>query len=160
MFGNFSCFKTPLLGWISVSTSFVSPFIFNILSCLLLKTMGCLSRCLLSSVSIQKLFCRICSAFKCSFNEFVGEKVVSPCYSSAILGPPTPKNNLEDNLEILTFMWNLLIHWTWYGILTYMGSEPNPKIVAVFYYRNLLHISVIFHSKYINGYMKILTGVW
>ena len=42
------------------------------------KTMGCLSGCLMSSASIQKLFCRICSAFKCSFNEFVGEKVVSP----------------------------------------------------------------------------------
>ena len=25
---------------------------------------------------------------KCSFDEFVGEKVVSPSYSSAILGPP------------------------------------------------------------------------
>ena len=24
----------------------------------------------------------------CSFDEFVGEKVVSPSYSSAILGPP------------------------------------------------------------------------
>ena len=27
-------------------------------------------------------------ALKCSFDEFVGEKVVSPSYSSAILGPP------------------------------------------------------------------------
>ena len=26
--------------------------------------------------------------FKCSFDEFVGEKVFSPSYSSAILGPP------------------------------------------------------------------------
>ena len=49
---------------------------------------GCLSGCLMSSVSIQKLFCGICSASKCSFDEFVGEKVVSPSYSSAILGPP------------------------------------------------------------------------
>ena len=51
------------------------------------EEMGCLSRCLMSSASIQKLFCEICSAFKCSFNKFVGEKVVSPSYSSAILGP-------------------------------------------------------------------------
>ena len=79
-------FKTPFLGWISIPTSFVSLFIFYILSYLLLKTMGCLSRCLMSSVSIQKLFCGICSAFKCSFNEFVGEKMVSLSYSSAILG--------------------------------------------------------------------------
>ena len=55
---------------------------------LLSKTMGCLSGCLMFSASIQKLFGGICSAFKCSFIEFVGEKVVSPFYSSAILGPP------------------------------------------------------------------------
>ena len=81
-------FKTSSPGWISVPNSFVCLFIFYILSYLLLKTMGCLSGCLVSSASIQKLFCGICSAFKWSFDEFVGEKVVSPCYSSAILGPP------------------------------------------------------------------------
>ena len=58
--------------------------IFYILSYLLSKTMGCLSGCLMSSASIQKLFCVICSAFKCSFDEFVGEKVVSLPLSSAI----------------------------------------------------------------------------
>ena len=77
-------FKTSFLGWISVPTSFVSRFIFYILSYLLSKTMGCLSGCLMSSASIQKLFCGICSVFKCSFNEFVGEKVVSPSYSFTI----------------------------------------------------------------------------
>ena len=66
----------------------MSIFIFYILAYLLSKTMGCLSGCLMSSTSIQKLFCGICSAFKCSFDEFVGEKVVSPSYSSTILGPP------------------------------------------------------------------------
>ena len=50
--------------------------------------MGCLSGCLMSSASIQKLFFGICSAFKCYFNEFVGEKVVSLSYFSANLGPP------------------------------------------------------------------------
>ena len=55
---------------------------------LLSKTMGCFSGCLMSSAGIQKLFCGFYSAFKCSFDEFVGEKVVSPSYSSAILGPP------------------------------------------------------------------------
>ena len=48
---------------------------------------GLLSGCLMSSAGIQKLFCGIYSAFKCSFDELVGEKVVSPSYSSAILGP-------------------------------------------------------------------------
>ena len=44
---------------------------------LLLKTLGCFSQCLMSSAGIQKLFCGIYSAFKCSFDEFVGEKVLS-----------------------------------------------------------------------------------
>ena len=50
--------------------------------------MGCFSGCLMSSAGIQKLFCGIYSAFKCSFDEFVGEKVVSPSNSSTILAPP------------------------------------------------------------------------
>ena len=84
VFGNFSLFKTLFPGGISVPTSFVSLFIFYIFSYLLSKTMGCLSGCLMSSASIQKLFCGIYSAFKCSFDEFVGEKVVLLPYSSAI----------------------------------------------------------------------------
>ena len=67
-------FKTHFLGRISIPTSFVSLFIFYIFSNPILKTMGCLSVCLMSSDSIQKLFCGICSVFKCSFDEFVGEK--------------------------------------------------------------------------------------
>ena len=59
------------------------------MSYLLSKTTGCLSECLMSSASILKLFCGICLAFKCSFNEFVGVKVVSLSYSSAILGLPS-----------------------------------------------------------------------
>ena len=42
----------------------------------------------MSFAGLQKLFCGIYSAFKCSFDEFVGEKVFSPPYSSAILAPP------------------------------------------------------------------------
>ena len=81
-------FKTPFLGQSSVSNSFVSLFIFYIFSYLLLKTMACFSGYLMSSASIQKLFCGIDSAFKCSFDEFVEEKVVFPSYSSTILGQP------------------------------------------------------------------------
>ena len=84
-------FKTPFPGWISIPTSFVSPFIFYILSYLLLKAIGCFSGCLMFSASIQKLFCGICPAFKCSFEAFL---VVSPSYSSAILGPPLRPSNL------------------------------------------------------------------
>ena len=45
--------------------------------------MGCFFGCLMSSADIQKLFCGIYSVFKCSFDEFVGEKVFSLSYSSA-----------------------------------------------------------------------------
>ena len=55
---------------------------FIFFSYLLSKTMGCFSGCPMPSASIQKLFCGIYSAFKCSFDEFVGEKVVSLSYSS------------------------------------------------------------------------------
>ena len=82
-----SSIKTPFPGWISIPSSFVSLFIFYILSYLLSKTMACFSGCLMSSASHQKLFCEVCSEFSCSFNEFLGEKVVSPSYSSTILAP-------------------------------------------------------------------------
>ena len=42
--------------------------------------MGCLSGCLVSSASIQKLFCGSCPEFKWIFDKFVGEKVVSLSY--------------------------------------------------------------------------------
>ena len=81
----------PFSGQSSLSTSFVSFFVFYIFSYLFLKTMVCFSGCLMSSASIQKLFCGIYSALKC-FDEFVREKVVSPSYSSTILGPPLVKS--------------------------------------------------------------------
>ena len=91
-------FYDSLPGQISVPNSFVSLlsaiyFFFYFL----LKTMGCLSGCLICSASVQKLFCGICSAFKCSFDEFVGKKVVSPSCSSAILGPPHPWDSFNKN---------------------------------------------------------------
>ena len=77
--------RAPSLPLLSLSLLFFHLLYF---SYLFLKTTTCFSGCLMSSASIQKLFCRIYSALKCSFDEFVGEKVVSPSYSSAILGPP------------------------------------------------------------------------
>ena len=50
--------------------------------------MGCFSGGLMSSASDQKLFCKLCSPFCCSFDEFVEEKVISPSYSFTILTPP------------------------------------------------------------------------
>ena len=86
--GNFSSFTTPSPGPVSILNSFVSLFVFYILSYLLLKRMSCFSGCLVSSTCVQKLFCGSCLAFKWSFDEFVGAKVVSLSYSSAILGSP------------------------------------------------------------------------
>ena len=88
VFGNFSLFKTPFPGRNSIPPSFVSFFVFYIFFLPPFEDLGCFSGCLMSSVGIQKLFCGIYSAFKCSFDEFVGEKVFSPSYSSAILAPP------------------------------------------------------------------------
>ena len=41
------------------------------------KTMGCFSGRLMSAASDQKLFCKLCSPFCCSFNEFAEEKVIT-----------------------------------------------------------------------------------
>ena len=70
------------------SLPLLSLFLFFIFFLPLFEDLGFFSGCLMSSAGIQKLFCGIYSAFKCSFNEFVGEKVFSPSYSSAILAPP------------------------------------------------------------------------
>ena len=56
--------------------------------------MGCFSGRLMSAASDQKLFCKLCSRFCCSFDESVEEKVISPSYSSAIL-TSLPKYSLK-----------------------------------------------------------------
>ena len=89
-----------------MSLTLVYLFVFYILSYLLSKRMGCLSGCLVSSASVQKLFCGICSAFRWSFDEFVGEKVVSPSYSSAMLGLP-PLSSFLMNLFSYAVCWLL-----------------------------------------------------
>ena len=92
----------------SLPASFVSFFIFYIFSYLFLKTMICFSGCLMSSASIQKLFCGVCSALKCSFDEFVREKGVSPSYSSAILGLPHLLVNYHFKpLQVVNWILNL-----------------------------------------------------
>ena len=64
-----SSIKTPFPGRDSVPGSFVSLFIFYILSFLPSKTMVCFSGRLMSSASDQKLFCELCSALSCSLDE-------------------------------------------------------------------------------------------
>ena len=62
----------------------------------------------MSSASIQKLFCGIYSTFKCSFDEFVGEQVFSPSYSSAILAPPPKILFLKQYVYLFKCLLNLL----------------------------------------------------
>ena len=92
--------KLPLLrlpSWNgSPSLALLSPFlVFNILSYRPLKTMGCFSGRLISAASDQKLFCKLCSPFCCSFNEFLAQKVITPSYSSTILTPPSSLFNFK-----------------------------------------------------------------
>ena len=123
LFGNFSSFTTPCPGQVSVPNSFASPFVFFILSYLLLKRMGCRSGCLVSSTSIQKVFCRSCSELKWSFDEFVGEKVVSPSYSSAILGlPPDDYFYLHSkNLLLVSVLFLSFVLWALLPFLLFAG---------------------------------------
>ena len=93
------------------SLPLLSLFLSFIFSYLLSKTIGCLSGCLMSSASIQNLFCGFYSAFKCSFDEFVGKKVISLSYSSDILGPPAVTSlwikvrcSMMDNQKINTWV--------------------------------------------------------
>ena len=72
--------------------------------------MGCFSGHLMSAASDQKLFCELCSVFNCSFDEFVGEKVVSPSYSSTILAPP-PDSFLREYLNLQNIVNNYFVHY-------------------------------------------------
>ena len=135
----------PLL---SLFLSFIFFFLY-----LLLKTMGCLSRCLMSSVSIQKLFFGICSAFKCSFNEFVGEKVVSPFYSSAILGPRLSYIPFKHYLWFFSARQHKLTSFYGNKDLVLFHSSSHLSL-CVYVYRSLIHthispqISIILEWKF------------
>ena len=94
----------PFPGRSSLPTSFVSFFIFYIFSYMFLKPMICFAGCLMSSASIQKLFCGIYSALKCSFDEFVREEVVSPSYSSATLAPPLNYSSIRHPVWFCFFL--------------------------------------------------------
>ena len=84
---NLSSFMTPSPEWVSVPNLFCIYFYLLYFVLPLLKRLDFLSRWLVSSARIQKLFCGSFSTFTWSFDEFVGEKVASLSYSSTILGP-------------------------------------------------------------------------
>ena len=68
----------------------VFPGVWKLLSFLRLPSWDGSPSLPLLSLFLSFIFCpsSFCSAFKCSVNEFVGEKVVSSSYSSAVLGTP------------------------------------------------------------------------
>ena len=78
----------------------------------------------MSSASIQKLFCGIYSTFKCSFDEFVGEKLFSPSYSSAILAPPSWSDSLQPHGLLHA---RLLCPWDFLIKNTRVGSHFLPQ---------------------------------
>ena len=128
----------PFPGRSSLSTSFVSFVVFYIFSYLFLKTMVCFSGCLMSSASLQKLFCEVCSALKCSFEEFVMEKLFFPSYSSAIF-PQSSKSTLKGSwlgfvvVQLLSHVQLFVTPWTeaYQASLSFTISQSLLKLVPL-----------------------------
>ena len=76
--------------------------------------------CLVFSTSVKKLSCGSCSAFRWSFDEFVGEKLVSTSYSSAILGLPSAFPSFETSC----MLWN----WVTYLERQFIWSQNNIRL--------------------------------
>ena len=130
-----SLFKTTFPGWSSLPTSFVSFLVFYIFFYLFLKTMSCFSGCLTSSASIQELFCGIYSALKCSFHEFVGEKVVSPSYFSAIFFPLWPG---------LVVVFSISFHFYAYFYFFFIFSVIYRLFSSVLFSLHMLEFLIVF----------------
>ena len=79
-------FTTPSPGQVSIPNSFVSLFVLYILSYLLLKRMDCLSSCLVSSASVQKLFCWKLLSVQMIFSCICGGENVLPILFLCHLG--------------------------------------------------------------------------
>ena len=94
--GNFSSFTTLSPGWVSIPKSFVSLFAF-IFCPPHFNEIFCLSRYLGSSANVWKLFCGSFSTWRWTFDVFMGEKVISPSYSFAILGLLPHPNKFFDS---------------------------------------------------------------
>ena len=76
------------------------------------EELGCFSGCLMSSAGVQKLFCGIYSMLKCSSDEFVGEKVFSLSYSSAILAPPPIFCHFNCSVSWSIFLFGFILYGT------------------------------------------------
>ena len=127
--------------------------------------MGCFSGRLMSAASDQKLFCELCSPFNCSFDEFVGEKVVSPSYSSTILTPP-----LSSIFSLKFFLYEMhiqslvmcaskepKIYWSYHPIACMLSRFRCVRLFATLSRHNLLTVFFFFlktrlvHNKWKEG---------
>ena len=106
VFGNFSLFKTPFMRRDFLPGTELPPYLLCLFFHLLYFSYPVFEdNDLLFWVpdvlcQHSELFCRIYSALKCSFDEFVREKVVSPSYSSTILVYKFFKVNVLINLYL------------------------------------------------------------
>ena len=115
MFGNFSSFTTPSTGWVSIPNSFVSLFVFYILSYLLWKIMGCLSGCLCPPLVFRSSFVSVAQHSNDLLMNLLGRKW-SPILFLRHLGTPHDdyfylhsKNLLLVSVLFLSFvLWSLL----------------------------------------------------
>ena len=123
---------------------------------LFLKSMVCFSGCLMSSASLQKLFCGVCSALKCSFGEFVREKVVFPSYSSAIFLEASDFFKDEIYLSYLPFALNFHTYFLSpiYILLVFTSLVFILMPLTVFF----LILSVFLYTSchYLGGYSLFL----
>ena len=130
---NFSLFKTPFPRWNFVPPSFDSFFVFYIFSYLFWR-LGLLFwvpdiLCWHSEVFFFVLFFfffLIYSAFKCFFDEFVGEKVFCPSYSSVNLAPPPVLIFLNDSFPpqiLISHACLTFVHHSFHWIPRHAGQQ-------------------------------------
>ena len=81
---------TPSPGWVSIPKSFVSFFVFYILSYLVLKRMDCLLGAWCPLPVFKSCFVEIAQYSNDPLKNLWGKKLASLSYSSAILGLPLP----------------------------------------------------------------------
>ena len=84
---------------------------YYIFSYLFLKPMICFAGCLMSSASIQKLFCGIYSALKYFFYEFLREKVVSPSFFCHLSTELIFLKISLSSFQLLTHVWLFATPW-------------------------------------------------
>ena len=116
VFGNFSLFKDSLPSMNLHPYLFCLSFYLSYFFLLPFKDNGLPFWVPDVPCQHSKLFCGICSAFKCSFDEFFGEKVVSPSYSSTILGPPPWLYFIYDDFLPVLLIWVTINSYLNYNI--------------------------------------------